>query len=240
MPTAPNPLPFIAKFDGDGNFTSAFNYLSEPSQSVANCIEPADNGHYIVGGKLPNATVPVFSCTPIDAAKGFYIGSFSEQPDDVPSPSIAVDGSVLTATPAFQGDITWYFNGIMIDGESAQTLTATQDGDYTVEYSYDSGCTGSATSPIQTVTLTNVYSLGRTSDISVFPNPSNGQFRISGIDNGERPIRIAVRNLLGATMLNLNEFDKNLMIDMSDASHGIYFVEVWFDNSFCSQKIEIR
>lgn len=240
LPSAPNSLPFIAKFDGNGNVLNAFNYLLEPSQSGANCIEPVGNGHYMVGGKLPNATVPVFSCTPIDAAKGFYIGSFSEQPDIVPAPTISVDGSVLTASPSFEGEISWFFNGNLIEGETGQTLNVTQDGDYTVEYEYTTGCVGSSSSPVQSVTLTNVASLNSAGEISIFPNPSNGMFWITGINNGKNPVRISVRNVLGATVLSFEKYEKNLMIDMSDASQGIYFVDILIDNTISSQKIVIR
>jgi hypothetical protein len=173
LPSAPNALPFMAKFDEDGNFTNAFNYLAAPSGSGANCLEPIGNGHYIVGGKLPSAfTVPVFSCTPIDAAAGFYLGSFSEQPDQVPTPAVTANGNVLTASPVFDGIIEWFLDGELIPGENGQNLIATVDGNYSVTYSYDTGCVGEADSEVLFVALTNVLSLDEKPLFNCYPNPA--------------------------------------------------------------------
>jgi hypothetical protein len=173
LPSAPNVLPFMAKFDGEGNFTNAFNYLSAPSGSGANCLEPIGNGHYMVGGKLPNDTsTPVFSCTPIDAAKGFYLGSFSEQPDQAPIPIITVNGNVITVSPVFNGTIEWYLNGELIPEEISQTLVATVDGNYSVTYSYDTGCVSEQASEVLFVTVTDVSQIDGKPVFNCYPNPA--------------------------------------------------------------------
>jgi hypothetical protein len=221
-----NSLPFIAKIDFNGNFTNAFNYLKAPAGSDANCLLADGNGNYLVGGKLPNNTVPVFSCTPISGVQGFYLGSFREQPDSVPTPSIVVNGLLLTATPAFSGDIKWYLNGNILNDETGQTLDATQSGNYTVEYSYTTGCVGSQTSAIQEVKLTSVKAIGDNGGIFIYPNPSQGLFQLSGLDKNQNGINISIKNLQGVAVYNSSNYTENQLLNITNVATGVYFIEV--------------
>jgi hypothetical protein len=221
-----NSLPFIAKLDFNGNFTNAFSYLQAPSGSDANCLLAVGAGNYLVGGKLPNGTSPVFSCTPIAGARGFYIGSFSENPDSVPTPQITVNGTLLTATPQFAGDIHWYLNGNILNGENGQILNATQGGNYAVKYSYTTGCVGSQTSAVQSVALTSLSTKPDNSAIVVYPNPSRGIFQLSRLEKNHNLIKINVKNVQGVTIYHsTNNLDEQLL-NITSAAAGIYFVEI--------------
>ncbi|MBK7148132.1 MAG: T9SS type A sorting domain-containing protein [Bacteroidetes bacterium] len=224
LPIAPNGLPFMGKLDANGNFSNVFGYLSAPSQTDALCLEPGSNGTYYVGGKLANATVPVFSCTPIAPAKGFYLGAFTEQPDTVPSPSIVANGALLTATPPFAGNIQWFLNGNVLNGENGQTITATQDGDYSVSYAYSTGCADTTTSTVQSVVLSSVSSTDAAALLRVYPNPSKGVFQIKGIETADATV--TVRNMLGATVYYSNRMNDNRTIDLTGVAAGAYFMEV--------------
>lgn len=226
LPSAPNGLPFIGKIDANGNFSNVFGYLSAPSQTDALCLEAAGNGVYYVGGKLPNTTVPVFSCTPIAPAKGFYLGAFTEQPDSVPIPSITINGTLLTATPTFFGDIQWYLNGNILTGETGQTLNATQSGNYTVEYTYTTGCVGSQTSAVQTINLTSVNNVNEKDVFVVYPNPSNGLIQFKGLNKSHDIINISIKNLKGNTIFSTSTYKDNQLLDITNAASGVYFIEV--------------
>lgn len=226
LPSAPNGLPFIGKIDANSNFSNVFGYLSAPSQTDALCLEAAGNGVYYVGGKLPNTTVPVFSCTPIAPAKGFYLGAFTEQPDSVPIPSITINGTLLTATPTFFGDIQWYLNGNILTGETGQTLNATQSGNYTVEYTYTTGCVGSQTSAVQTINLTSVNNVNEKDVFVVYPNPSNGLIQFKGLNKSHDIINISIKNLKGNTIFSTSTYKDNQLLDITNAASGVYFIEV--------------
>ena len=62
--------------------------------------------------------------------------------------------------------------------------------------------------------------------IKLFPNPSNGIFKVGGIHWETENFRIVVRDLKGRTIIDqLN----HIVIDISDQENGIYFVDVLFD-----------
>lgn len=237
LPAANLSLPFVAKFDLNGNYTNAFSYAQDPTQTDAHCMSADGNGHYYVGGKLSNFFVPVFSCTPAPANVGFYLGSFTEQPDSVFTPTITANGSLLTANPPFAGDIQWYFNNGILNGENGQTHTATEDGNYSVVYAYTTGCVGADTSLVQTVTLSSINSNSDSELISIYPNPSNGVFRIEGLDVNKGSINVSIKNVLGATIFTYTDFKAIQLIDISNASLGIYFVEVLQNNTITSFRV---
>jgi len=237
LATGSQNLPFVAKFDANGNYLNAFNYLQNPTQTDALSMSADGNGHYYVGGKLASSTVPVFSCTPATPNKGFYLGSFTEQPDSVFTPTITVNGNQLTATPPFAGNIQWYFNNGILNGENGQTLTATQNGNYSVVYAYTTGCVGADTSLVQTVTLSSIHSNSASKLISVFPNPSNGVFQITGLDANEGAVSVSVLNVVGATIYNSSNYHVNQLINISDVAQGVYFVEVKYDGMVTTFKV---
>ena len=60
--------------------------------------------------------------------------------------------------------------------------------------------------------------------ISVYPNPSNGVFNMTNINN--KKINIAVYNLLGELLLNKNSEESNSTIDLSNKPNGVYILRV--------------
>jgi len=226
LTAASQSLPFVAKFDANGNYLNAFNYIQTLSQTDALSMSADGNGNFYVGGKLVSNTVPVFSCTPAVANTGFYLGSFTEQPDSVPNPTITVNGDQLTANPPFKGNIQWYLNGNILNGANGQNHTATASGNYTVEYSYTSGCIGADTSAVQNITAVSINSPEDGSPISIYPNPSKGLFHLGGIDMQDLSLKVSVKSAVGTVVFSSPDFKAKQAIDIRNASPGIYFVEV--------------
>jgi len=220
--TASFPLPFIAKVDFNGDFLKAFNYIQTPSQTDASCLLADGNGNYYVGGKLPsNQSAAVFSCIPATTNRGFYLGKFSELPDSVPTPSIVQNGSLLTAIPNFSSPIQWFFNGVEIPEANGQTYVATEDGNYTVTYSYETGCVGSANSEIQNVIISTIENL-LTTLFQVYPNPSSEFINIK--TNSKEPIQII--DISGRIIIEINSIEEtSKIISLTNLSNGIYFIK---------------
>jgi hypothetical protein len=226
LTAASQSLPFVAKFDANGNYINAFNYIQNLSQTDALSMLADSNGNYYVGGKLSGSTAPIFSCTPAPANRGFYLGNFTEQPDIAPTPTIIVNGNQLTASPEFSGDIQWYFNGNMLNNENGQTLLATETGNYSVTYAYISGCISADTSSVLNVVINDIYANYGNSTIGIYPNPSTGLFQISGIKDNNSSFDVSVCNLLGATIYSSSNCKINQTINIGDAAPGIYLVQV--------------
>ena len=230
-------FPFIAKFDANGNYINAFKYIQNLSQTDALSMSADGNGNYYVGGRLVNSTAPIFSCTPATPNVGFYLGNFTEQPDIAPTPTIIANGNQLTASPEFSGDIQWYLNGNILNNENGQTLLAPETGNYSVTYAYITGCISADTSSVLNVIINNIYATNGNSTISIYPNPSTGLFQISGVKDESSSFDISVCNLLGATIYNFSNINKNQAINIADAAPGIYLVQVKSNNAIATFKV---
>jgi hypothetical protein len=155
-------------------------------------------GVFYVGGKLYTGSVPTFSCTPRVGNKGLYLGSFTEEPDVAPMPVISVVGSVLTASPSFSGNIQWYLDGVAIAGATNQTHTATENGNYTVSYSYIPAC-------VSTSTATTVSTVGVPEDqinsYNIYPNPF------------QQDVTIELLELTGRTTVNVYDLSGRILFE---------------------------
>jgi Secretion system C-terminal sorting domain/PKD domain len=59
----------------------------------------------------------------------------------VPAPTLELNGTQLQLTSAETGSITWFLNGIAIDGQTATNLDVTEGGVYYAEVANSYGCT---------------------------------------------------------------------------------------------------
>lgn len=236
LPTSSSSFPFLAKCNPNGEYTNVF-IPTEFGQADVLSLASTDNGRYLAGGKLANTMVPTFSCTEIDPAKGFYLGMFSEQPNEVPQPSISQSNNVLTASPVFEGDIQWYLNGEEIDGANGQTYTATISGNYSVTYAYLTGCIGSAESD---VLFANIVSVDEWENEgwNVFPNPVVDHFTLSrtNLDNGL--VTVEICNAMGQVIDQKRNVGANTSFDMSSYAAGFYIVRIHTTRGIVSMKVQ--
>ena len=136
-----------------------------------------------------------------------------------PIPVIA-DNSGDLSTSTIGVSYQWYLDGNPISNSDAQTITVTQDGDYTVEVFYVNGCP--ETSAPYTVTTTSLaeYAL---KDFTIYPNPTKGFIRIEGI--GLNGVDIELYNLVGELVSNYS-VDNNETINLSTLPEGVYLLKV--------------
>ena len=134
------------------------------------------------------------------------------------APVISQNGNDLTSSAA--GSYQWYLNGTLITGATTQTMTATQNGNYTVVISDINGC--SATSEPFTFSYDGIES-PVSENLQVMPNPTNGLLTLSGelIENSHFDVEI--NNTFGQQILQISD-TKNL--DLSAFPEGVYFVVV--------------
>ena len=81
--------------------------------------------------------------------------------------------------------------------------------------------------------ITNVDE--NTSNVSLYPNPTNGLLNIEG----QGTMHISISNLLGQKVLELNA-EGNSSIDLSGYGQGIYLVRIVTENGVTLQKVNVR
>ena len=74
--------------------------------------------------------------------------------------------------------------------------------------------------------------------VLVYPNPTQDKFTISLNPNDELPQSISVRSVLGNEVKKINSVtERNLTIDLSDCSDGVYIVNVNYADKTLTNKI---
>lgn len=115
---------------------------------------------------------------------------------------------------------------VHISGETNQDFTATTTGLYAVIVTGANGCTD--TSACFAVDFTSLDESSLLSGIAISPNPTNGEFSISTLDNsGELTIR--VMDLTGKLIYSSTETlepNASANIDLTDAANGVYIIHL--------------
>ena len=154
-----------------------------------------------------------------------------------PVPIITLIGDTLTSSSVSGNQ--WYLNGILLNGITNQTYIATQPGTYTVVATNPSGCSETSASLI--FNNTGINSISIADDLTVFPNPSDGNVTINF--NNKKQMTIEIYNNLGqmiyAEKINECTKDCNKKIDISAFPNGIYLFKINANERIFTKKIEL-
>ena len=111
-------------------------------------------------------------------------------------------------------------NNSIIEGANEVSYTPTENGNYAVII-VDGACTD--TSDCVTIEGLSVNE-NKDLNISIYPNPNNGQFYVT---TSENDVNIAVYTVDGKVILNnLKITENNQLINLSNVETGVYFVKV--------------
>jgi hypothetical protein len=184
-----------------------------------------NSGVFYVGGKLFSRTIPTFSCIPREANTGLYLGKFTEEPDEAPQPSITRSGIELTASPAFAGNIQWFFNGDTIPGATHQTYTAAENGDYTVSYFYSFNLIPLCISTSAKMSVISVgLSENKINRFAVYPNPFKGEINLD-FKELTSLTTVAVFDYSGRKLVEKEISDASQKLDLGFLSDGVYILQ---------------
>jgi hypothetical protein len=137
--------------------------------------------------------------------------------------NISMDGNTLTAE-ALDVEYQWVncADFSPIDGETNQSFTPTENGEYAVTVS--SGIC-SLTSECAQVIVVNNENIAANNNIAIYPNPSTGQLNIE-FTLVEKTTDIILRDVTGKIVHKYNCKNQQLLnIDLPDTP-GVYFVEI--------------
>jgi hypothetical protein len=208
--------------NSEGVFANQITLNQMPGGTKGKSLAKGTANQLYLGGNLNNGADYTINCLDYDGNKGLFVASFYDIPQNPPTPTITADGSLLTASPEFEGAIQWFLNGVEIDGATSQSIEATAEGDYSVVYSYDFGCASEATSSIVFVS-TSVTELKEES-VLVFPNPADALLNIQ-IPRAES---VCIYSADGKLVRDI--LPKTNTIDISDLNPGLYLIRVLVNN----------
>jgi hypothetical protein len=137
-------------------------------------------------------------------------------------PTISPDLSAMTLTSSSATGNQWYINGVAMAGETNQVLMFSPGGSYTVQVS-NSTCT-SESSPYTYTLSTATIETTLSAKILVYPNPSEGVFKISVKD--QTSAQITVKDIYGTNLYSHTMNGSLSEINLSDLDKGIYSVHV--------------
>jgi hypothetical protein len=149
-------------------------------------------------------------------------------------PTITRTGDTLKAVSAEAQAYQWYRNGNALAGATEQALVVALPGTYRVEIADNNTC-ASMSQPFDVV-LTDVDEpvAGVSSEVNIFPNPTNGVFTLEADFASAGAVRVELFNLVGDKVLSLNDMSNGGLfrttVDMGSLATGVYNVVVTAGN----------
>ncbi len=155
-------------------------------------------------------------------------------------PVITITFNTLSV-PAVYSSYQWYKNGVIINGATSNTYTATTNGLYSIWVMMRAAeCQDSASYDLKNLGLSPTTPASGL--LGIYPNPTSGLFRLT-VDAAAaaRYITITITDLTGRTLQeqshtgNARTFSTEL--DLSGQAPGIYFVKVNMDGRIMTAKV---
>lgn len=149
--------------------------------------------------------------------------------------TVSLIGVTLAANQT--GGLTYQWincsNNQTISGATSQIFTPTQNGQYAVIVS-DGTCS-------DTSNCASVLSLGISENdfnhaISIFPNPNNGTFTVSAVENSE----LEICDIHGRLLKRLSLVSAETEITLSNEESGVYFMKITKDGKSAVKRIVIQ
>lgn len=149
-----------------------------------------------------------------------------------PIGSICSNAPAVTLNAATPGGI-WSGNGITNVNTGEFDPSVAGAGTHIISYSVTdniTGCTGEDTLSIVVLDCTGINESGLKADVSIFPNPSNGNFTISIQSVTEQNLQIQILNNNGQKVKTLDRKiisgQNKIEINLSGLSNGNYLINI--------------
>lgn len=163
----------------------------------------------------------IFTCTDTNGCSVSDTAIINMIP--APQPIIVQNNNELTCTNVDSVNYQWFLNNNAI-GTNDSILTITQDGIYMIVTADSNGCIGVDTLQVLGLDMENI-----TSDdvnIMLYPNPVSQNLFIEN-EKAFQNACIKILNIAGQTIIEeKNIFNKKVVMNTSQFTSGVYFVEI--------------
>ena len=143
--------------------------------------------------------------------------------DFLPAPAVTilVDNDTLTASQTGVS-YQWFFNGNEINNATNQTIEATSSGNYSVEVTFDNGC--SSTSELYYHSIAGLSVLNSGSYV-IYPNPAKDNLNVEVFNVKERFSVVLMDNL--GKIVYQNQYDSsNAFLKTNNLDNGVYYLKI--------------
>ena len=150
---------------------------------------------------------------------------------------VTVDNSSAPTLSANQTGATYQWldcdNGnAIIPSETAQSFTATVNGNYAVEITVGSCVDTSACENISTVGVKETAN----DVVSIYPNPTSGMVNIN-LGSNNSSVNYSITSIEGKVVETGKTSTNNIMVDLSKEGNGVYFVKINTENTSTVYKL---
>jgi Secretion system C-terminal sorting domain/Beta-propeller repeat len=242
---------FISKLDVSGNFVWA-KQLEGNIRDVASLALDTAGNVYTTGSFYSQYSATVFSQTDFDPGVGIYNLSVIHQfGDDTYILKLDASGSFvwvkqIGGVPSVTTGPETVAKSIIVDGSGNIYTTGTFGSSASDSGDFDPNTGVSLLTPSGGATDMFVHKMSQNtlglskksndSNISVYPNPSNGNFNIE-IDENSIGAKATIYNLLGQ---KVKDFDLKATTTNQTLNKGIYLLEIEREGSKSSKKIIVK
>lgn len=193
------------------------NYTVKITNVVTGCVEWSAP-HTVAVGVAPPSTVNII------------FNGTSEFVTPFPSSGFAVD---------------WYYNGNLVVGQNGKFLPYLGNGVYTAQlYNVNFPFCRTASEPDSVVSGINDVVDHSIYDVTVYPNPNNGKFKVNFTSDETQDVRIAISNTIGQTVSEIKRENFNGTfneeIDLSELNKGVYVVTIETKNGKHNSKVVVQ
>jgi len=148
-------------------------------------------------------------------------------------PTLSLDGDQIICNEPSES-YKWYLDDVFLVETTEPILNIVSQGNYTVRIKGDEGCVSVPSDEIDAIV--NVDAFFESSEVSIYPNPSQGNFTIQLLD-GLAIESVEVFNLQGQSVFqnDSREYSYNL----SSLNSGNYFVKIFTSEGFAIKQLSL-
>jgi hypothetical protein len=213
-------IPLVPVVPKGGSYTLSFQGLDSFDAGLTITLADTEENKIIDVQKINEYRFTVSDHKLANLANRFRISFQGKGMTSAPGVALTVEGTTLVSSAADGNQ--WYFNDVLLEGETSEKLVAFDPGIYSVKIT-QGGCTSEASHEVSEEDL-NIYPA-----ISIYPNPTRDKIwtrvksennNISAVLVNSAGMEIETKQLVGEGNVKEGEFD------LIPHASGIYYLKI--------------